>query len=143
MYELEFPRNDVALVEMMYSTEQSSLILNAQLQTPWTVSKGVRQGACSSPTLFNLFPEQLLRDMNGINGGIQIGANQIKALFYADDLILLAPTATELNPLIHALEAWTRRFHLTINLEKSTYTVYNQTAIDPIVVNGQAMLPNK
>jgi hypothetical protein len=57
MYELEFPRNDIALVEMMYSTEQSSLILNEQLQTPWTVAKGVRQGACSSPTLFNLFPE--------------------------------------------------------------------------------------
>jgi hypothetical protein len=52
--------------------------------------------------------------MNGINGGIQIGTNQIKALFYADDLILLAPTARELNPLIRALEAWTRRFNLTI-----------------------------
>ncbi len=33
MFELEFPRNDIALVEMMYSTEQSSLILNEQLPT--------------------------------------------------------------------------------------------------------------
>lgn len=74
--------------------------------------------------------------MNGINGGIQIGTNQIKALFYADDLILLAPTARELKPLIRALEAWTRRFNLTINLEKSKYTVYNQTETAPITVNS-------
>ncbi len=89
---MDFPPNTIALVEVMYSTEHSQLILNKSPQRPWPVSRGVRQGACSSPTLFNLFPEQLLRDIQGLNGGISVGTEQIKALFYADDLILLAPT---------------------------------------------------
>jgi hypothetical protein len=43
-----------------------------------------------------LFPEQLLREVEGINGGINVGTAQVKALFYADDLILLAPSREQL-----------------------------------------------
>jgi hypothetical protein len=42
MKEMEFPTNDIAMVEMMYSSEESQLILNGQPQAPWAVRKGVR-----------------------------------------------------------------------------------------------------
>jgi hypothetical protein len=88
MDEMHFPASVITLTKMMYATEASSLSLNHTLQEPWPVNKGVRQGASSSPLLFNLFPEMLIRQTQGINTGLQIGTLQIKLLFYADDLIL-------------------------------------------------------
>ena len=83
----------------------------------------------------------MLRDIQGLNGGINVGTEQIKALFYADDLILLAPTREQLQPLIQATETWTRRHKLTINTKKSVYVVYNKLETAPIVINNAAMIP--
>jgi hypothetical protein len=104
MEEMAFPETACTLAKMMYATEASSLSLNHTLQTPWAVNKGVRQGAASSPLLFNLFPEMLIRQMQGLNEGIQIGTLMIKLLFYADDLILMAPSQQGLLPLIALTE---------------------------------------
>jgi hypothetical protein len=61
LVEMRFPAEVRTLTQMMYATESSSLSLNHTLQAPWPVNKGVRQGASSSPLLFNLFPELLIR----------------------------------------------------------------------------------
>ncbi len=80
---------------MLYRNEQSALLLNRNTSRVWEVHKGVRQGASSSPLLFNLFPEELLERTRG-QEGISFNGIEINALFYADDLILLADQKQDL-----------------------------------------------
>lgn len=44
------------ILKSAYSGEISRLILQGTPQKPIRIEKGVRQGACSSPILFNLIP---------------------------------------------------------------------------------------
>ena len=77
----------------MYEKETSKLILNGMPDREWQVKRGVRQGAVSSPLLFNLIPEQLTRRLKRHGTGLKLqGLERINCLLYADDLVLLADT---------------------------------------------------
>ena len=53
--------------------------------------KGVRQGCPLSPTLFNIYLGDLMKNCFLITGGcVNIGGKRIKCIRFADDMILLA-----------------------------------------------------
>jgi hypothetical protein len=88
----------------MYTSETSSLLLNGAATEPWAVTTGVRQGASTSPTLFNLIPEQLSKLLTNSNQGVKVGDKTIPALMFADDVILIANTRQQLQHLIGLTE---------------------------------------
>ena len=79
------------ILKSAYQKELSALILNNKRKIPCQVHKGVRQGACSSPQLFNLVPDKLARALQNSTAGIRIDDGQpINCLLYADDIALVA-----------------------------------------------------
>jgi hypothetical protein len=103
LHKHKFPVDTINLVKLLYQNESSALLLNRNRSDKWQVNKGVRQGASSSPLLFNLFPEELLQRLRG-HEGISFDGVEINALFYADDLILMADTPDQLQTLLGIME---------------------------------------
>ena len=65
------------------------------------VKKGVQQGCVLPPYLFNILAEMVMREtLDGFQGGLQIEGRIITNLRYADDIILLATSETELQELV-------------------------------------------
>ena len=62
----------VAILQEMYEKETSRMILNGMPDAEWIVKRGVRQGAVSSPLLFNLIPEQLTRRLDKNGTGLKL-----------------------------------------------------------------------
>ena len=82
----------------MYQKETSRLILNGMPDKEWPVKRGVRQGAVTSPLLFNLIPEQLTLRLRRHGTGLKLaGIQRINNLLYADDLVLLADSKHNLQ----------------------------------------------
>jgi len=87
---------------------------------PWfDTGQGVRQGDCLSPTLFSLFINDLITEINLLDHGIKIGEEKVNILCYADDIAIMAPTQEDLQVMLNALNIWIKKWQLKINGTKS------------------------
>jgi hypothetical protein len=72
--------------------------------------RGVRQGCCLSPILFNLYSEYLTKEALEGFADFKIGGQVIRTVKYADDLVLLAKEETVLQGMIDRLIEIGRRY---------------------------------
>ena len=79
---------------------------------------GVLQGGVISPTLFNIFLEDMFKYFshdNGINNGSLI----FNYLLFADDLVLFSKSKSGLQKHVNGLEKFCRQWQMTVNLLKT------------------------
>ena len=112
----------------MYDHAQMQIRLHGRLGEPFDTSCGVRQGDPLSPLLFGIFIdrfEQYLRTHKpGL--GCMIAANVLlQLLFYADDIVLFAESAADLQELLDALQGFCDANLMSINVPKSEVVVFN------------------
>ncbi|XP_059094622.1 uncharacterized protein LOC131889515 [Tigriopus californicus] len=77
-----------------------------------------------SPILFNLFVSDLPDALT--HQGPTINNTQLQYIQYADDLVLLATTAEELQNAINALQSYCQENGLQINTNKTKAMVYHK-----------------
>ena len=75
---------------------------------------GVAQGSVISPSLFDIYTEPLLRELNEI-----LGIQFEDILAYADDILILCENKSLLNKCIDIVEEWSQKNNLKINKSKS------------------------
>ena len=59
-----------------------------------------------SPTLFGLFINDLVAEVNKQNLGIKVGNLQIAILLFADDIVLMAESEQKLQSLLNVVHKW-------------------------------------
>ena len=80
---------------------------------------GVRQGAILSPILFCVYFDVLLNNLDSSGIGCHIGSFFVGALAYADDLVLLAPSANAMRSMLHACDLYATEYNVLFNANKS------------------------
>ena len=94
-------------------------------ETEWfRISRGVAQGAVESPWLYACFINGLAEDMAHRNLGIHIGGRHVPLLMYADDIVLLAGSASELQLMNDVATAHARRNRYRHNGKKSAVMLF-------------------
>ena len=108
----------VAIVSL-YSDSSACVKLNA-LRTDWfDISSGVKQGDTFSPTLFNMYLNDLATEIKLLNAGVELDDCTISLLLYADDIVLIAPDEVSLQTQLNAVYQWCRRWHMLVNEDKT------------------------
>jgi len=70
--------------------------------------------------LFNIFAEMVMcEDLDGYEGGIQMGGWRWTHLNYADDISLLASSEAQLQELVDRLDSVGRKYSMLINIDKT------------------------
>ena len=88
------------------------------------------------PYLFNILAEMVMREtLDGFQGWLQIGGWMITNLRYADDIILLATSETELQELVDRLDRVSCRYSLLINVDKNKVMANNGIACRILIQN--------
>ena len=83
----------------------SAVLVQGATREWFHTSVGVRQGCLLSPTLFNIFPEDIMTHaIDNYNGTISIGGRQITNLRFADDIDGITGEEDELTKHVHNLE---------------------------------------
>lgn len=109
------------IIKSMYSCTTGRVWTKKGLTRLFESCMGVRQGDILSPLLFALFLNDLEENMMG---GIKIGGKTFKILAYADDIVLLAPSAAVLQRMIICLEKYCDMWNLIVNLAKSKILIF-------------------
>ena len=120
--------NFLGLLKDIYKKSKSAVKINNKLTNCFNHEKGVKQGDPLSPTLFNLYINDLFQDLeeNKVGTVTLNDSDSINALMYADDLILLSTSKKGLQNSIDILEKYSKRWKLEANLKKTKCLTFSK-----------------
>ena len=113
----------VRLLCYWYDRQAMRVRWGNSLSDPFHVNNGVRQGGILSPYLFNVYMDDLSQSLNCCKTGCLSGEMMINHLMYADDLMLLSPSATGLQELLLACEKYSKEHATIYNSKKSSVLI--------------------
>jgi hypothetical protein len=116
----------------LYSNDSFSLLLGeSSTDTRFRVTTGVHEGSPLSPLLFILYVAGLvshLRETGASEGGIRLpDGSRIFCVLYADDVLLIATSATALQRLIDETTDFFRQAGMEVNPQKSDVVVFSRS----------------
>ncbi len=83
----------------------------------------LRQGSILSPFLFNVYMDDLSKQLNGCRTGCMVGHTVINHLMYADDLVIFCPYSAGLQQLLRICSRCGSDFDIKFNVKKSNITI--------------------
>ena len=121
------------VIQSMYTNSSICTRINGGYSKSIPVRQGVHQGNNLSPTLFNVFINDLPDHLNGNDSPMINKTNNthIPCLLYADDLVILSTTKIGLQNKLDNLHSYCKTWGLQINQQKTKVVIFSRT--DPIV----------
>src|SRR6266576_1795586 len=127
---------DRRLIEKLYR-EQEVMVRTGNTQTEWIkIGRGVRQGCCLSPTLFNMYEEEMINEFLE-NEGSNIGGRKISCVRFADDMVLIDESKEKMQKMLNRLERKCREYGMKINVGKTKVMRIGDKEGVKLKVNGK------
>lgn len=115
------------IIKDIYNGNKCCVKINDRRTDYFSQNRGVRQGCSLSPTLFNIYINELASALEKSPcPGLTLEGREIKCLLYADDLLLLSPHEEGLHQSLSLLEDYSRDWALPINMEKSKIIIFQK-----------------
>ena len=106
----------VRLLVYWYRTQNACVRWSTACSEMFTVSNGVRQGGILSPLFCNVYMDGLSDILCKTECGCTMGGRMINHLMYADDVVILSPSAKGLQRLINICAAYMTLHLITLRL---------------------------
>lgn len=106
-------------IKSIYQRSVASARLNNKLTDWFICTTWVKLGDSASPTLFSIFANHLVNEVNGLDLGFDAHWRNISLLLYADDIVCIAKSEEDLQCILNKVRDWCRRWRVLINTEKS------------------------
>lgn len=117
---------DVTFILLHYLRNQKANVRwNDKHSDYYFIEKGVRQGGILSPFLFNFYMLDIINDVVNTNIGCNFGDLRCNILAYADDMVLLAESISDMDFLYNKLCTCIENHSLTINTNKSKCMIFS------------------
>ena len=120
MRAMGFQTHIILLLKTMYD-QQKAAVRTTYGPTDWLeIGQGVHQGCVLSPHLFNIYSESIMRKaLHDSEGEVMVAGHKVTNLRYADDVVLIAASMTELQELVDRVKTESERSGLFLNVKKT------------------------
>ena len=117
----------VNLISSMYENTSTSLLHGQNMLPEIKTNKGVKQGDNLSPTLFNIYVNDLPQKLaEGNTTPVAIAGKNINCLMWADDIIILSKTKEGLQQCLDNMYKYCQKWKLEINRKKTKVIIFNK-----------------
>ena len=112
----------------MYDDVRVRVRVDGKLGESFQSDLGVKQGDPLSPLLFGIFIDRLesLLDKLLPDVGLQLKEILLRILLYADDLVLLAESTSDLQKILDILNQFCIHNEMVVNIKKSEVVIFNR-----------------
>ena len=90
----------VRIIMQWYTTQKACVRWGSALSDNFLITNGVRQGGILSPLFFCVYMDCLSESLCNTQTGCNVGGVMINHLMYADDLVIISPSAKGLQRLV-------------------------------------------
>lgn len=105
----------------LYTGTESAVWDGKDLSDWFITTAGVKQGCILSALIFSLFINDII---DILPGGIRMAEINVKALLYADDVVIFAESPESLRFMIKRLHDYCKKWDLDINTQKSKIIIF-------------------
>ena len=119
--EMGIPDHLTCLLRNLYAGQEATVRTGYGTADWFQIEKGVRQGCISSPCLFNLYAEYIMRNVgrDKAQAGIKIAGRNSNNPRYADDTTLMAESKEKLRSLLMKVKEESEKVGLKLNIQKT------------------------
>lgn len=111
---------DRRMISSLYMKQSVTVRVAGECSEPSLVGRGVRQGCCLSPLLFNVYAEMMMLEaMEEIEEGVKVGGKLLKDIRFADDQGMVAGSELGLQKLMDGLVRAAKQYDMKINVKKT------------------------
>ena len=115
----QIPAVILRMLYNMYVSHVTCVDWNGVRSSVFSVINGVTQGGMISPILFCIYIDDLLSGLANLGAGCYIGDCYIGALAYADDIVLIAPSANSMRKMLRFCEHYALEYNIMFNSDNS------------------------
>ena len=136
------PKWIIKVISQWYCNQILSVKWGSLISDVFPVTNGVRQGGILSPLLFNVYINDLSRSLSKLPIGCCSGENVVNHLMYADDIVLLSPSAKGMQRLLDNAYAYGCDYDILFNSKKSQLMIFDTMKLgyDRHIILGEAPL---
>lgn len=122
---------ELRLLKYLYYNQVATIKVDEVFTRKIPIKRGVRQGCVLSPTLFNVYSEEIFREsLTDRSEGVRIGGETVNNIRYADDTALLAENLEDLQALLNSVNEASKNRGLKINVNKTKWMVAGKIDIE-------------
>ena len=115
----QLPSVVLRLLCNMYLNHMTLVEYNGFKSAAFKVLNGVKQGGIISPIMFCVYIDDLLLSLKSSGVGCYMGNFFVGALAYADDIVLLAPSANAMRRMLLCCDSYASDYNIIFNASKS------------------------
>ena len=133
---------DMACNQEMYMSSRSAVLLEGEKSDSFNVEQGVAQGCSLSPILFSVFINDLLKEVEQAELGIQLSRGKtIGGMLFTDDFVGVGDSKENLQKLIDVVYSYCSKWRLRANVIKIAVIVFSKDAVNGCWKWGKHNLP--
>ena len=127
MWEMGIKGKMWRVVRSLYVNNKSCVFLEGKSSEFFPINQGVAQGCTLSPTLFLIYINGLLCEIeNCPQLGVKFSENRMSGLLFADDLVGVAETGSALQKLIDIVHVYSKRWRFEANVGKCAVIIFSK-----------------
>jgi hypothetical protein len=114
-------------IKEMYKNVEMAVKQNGLASSPFSSTLGVKQGDVLSPTLFNLYINDMPSIFDQSCDKVRLGNQDLSCLLYADDMVLLSHTKQGLQNCLNKLHSYCQEWQMELNLDKTKIMIMSKS----------------